>query len=237
MDCKTARLLLDFARPLGTELEESEGEALAGHLADCSACGTLHRVERKVDDHIGKAMRAVPVPDGLRDRIVVKLAGQRDRWYLRRVGWGAAAAVAAAVLLTFTVTYLGRKPEVDLAGYHAQVNILPTSPEEVGSFLKRPALLAPTQFNYRNLVSCSWADFQGRKVPQLVFRRGTELATVYILNDRQFDLKSLENQGPLSGGQSVSVLWPTGGEKHTAYVVVFTGGSLEPFFARPIAPL
>lgn len=237
MDCKTARLLLDFARPLGTELEESEGEDLAGHLADCPTCGALHRAERKIDDHLGKAMRAVAVPDGLRDRIVSKLAGQRDRWYLRRLAWGTAAALAAAVLLTFGVTYLGQKPHVNIEELHGRLNSPPGAPEEVGPYLNRPTLLAPTQFNYRNLLKCDWADFQGRKVPQLIFRQGGELATVYILNDRQFDLKSLEGQGPLSGGHSVAVLWPTGGEKHTAYVVVYTGGSLELFFSRPVSPL
>jgi hypothetical protein len=236
MDCKTARLLLDFARPLHPELEESEGEALAGHLADCAACAALHRVERRIDDHLGKAMRDVPVPDGLRERLLGKLAKQGERRYLRRLAWGAAAAVAASVLFVAGLTYFGQRPAVDLNQLHADSNELPGNGSDVEEFLKkrfqRPGLLAPTQFDYRGLIKCDWAYFQGKKVPCLVFRQGNDLAWVYIVNDRQFDLNALEAQGPLSGNLSAAVLWPSGGQKHTAYIVIFTGGLLETFFTR-----
>jgi len=238
MDCKTARLLLDFARPLTPELEESEGEALAGHLADCSACAALHRIEQRVEDHLGKAMRSVPVPDGLRERILGKLAKQGERRYLRRLAWGAAAAIAASVLFVAGLTYWGQKPAINLEPLYEANNQqpLPADASKVGEWFHRPALLAPTQFDYRGLVRCDWADFQGRKVPSLVFRQGADLAWVYIVNDRQFDLNSLAGAGQLSGSFSVAVLWPTGGEKHTAYIVIFTGGLLDTFFPRPSPP-
>ncbi len=35
MDCKTARLLLDFYRPGATVLERADADALEGHLAAC----------------------------------------------------------------------------------------------------------------------------------------------------------------------------------------------------------
>jgi hypothetical protein len=238
MDCKTARLLLDFARPLTPELEESEGEALAGHLADCPSCEAVHRAERCIDDHIGKAMRAVPVPDGLRERIRGELARHGERRYLRRLAWGAATAIAASVLLVAGLTYWGQRPAVHLEALHTENNqSLPRDAAEVGAWFKRPALLSPAQFDYHGLIKCDWADMQGRKVPCLVFRQGAELAWVYIVNDRQFDLESLKGQGPLSGGRSIAVLWPTGNEQHTAYIVIFTGGLLEAFFARPSPPL
>jgi hypothetical protein len=238
MDCKTARLLLDFARPLSPELEESEGEALAGHLADCPTCGALHREERRIDERLGSAMRAVPVPDGLRDRIVGKLAKQRDRRYVRRLVWGAAAAVAASLLLVAGITYFGRKPDVNLLPIYEQANNLPErSPEKVAAWFNRPGLLVPTQLDYQGLVRCSWADFQGRKVPMLELRQGAQQAWIYILNDRQFDLKGLAGQGPLTGGYSIEVLWPAGGEQHTAFVVIFTGESSAAFLSRPSPPL
>lgn len=238
MDCKTARLLLEFARPLTPELDEGEGDALVGHLADCPACAAAHRAERRVDDHIGKAMRDVPVPEGLQARIHAKLAVQKDRRYLRRLSWAAVAAVAASVLLVAGITYWGQKPAVNLEEQYVLANKpLPQDPSAVGAWFGRPALLAPTQFDYQGLIQCDWVSFQGRKVPCLLFRQGSELAWVYILNDRQFDLKSLAGQGPLSGGRSISLLWPSGGEQHTAFVVIFTGGLLEPFFARSSPPL
>ena len=85
MDCKTARLLLNFTRIDSQDLEEDEAEALASHLAGCQDCGAVTRAEQKLDDHIGRAMRHVTVPDGLRDRLLLRLANQRDLWYRRWV--------------------------------------------------------------------------------------------------------------------------------------------------------
>ena len=71
MDCKTARLLLLFARPLPTELEASEAEALESHLADCPECGALAQAERQTDTCLGQAMRATL-------NIVNYLNGEKD---------------------------------------------------------------------------------------------------------------------------------------------------------------
>ena len=66
MDCKTARLLLDFARPAVAELATDYVQALQRHLAGCSDCASLERADRTFDAQIGRAMVAVPVPAGLR---------------------------------------------------------------------------------------------------------------------------------------------------------------------------
>src|SRR5262245_10465360 len=103
MDCRNARLLLEFARPLTAELDAGEAEALQGHLADCPECGALAREERRLDEHLGRAVRDVPVPEGLRDRLLARLATERDawfrRWLLRAVG--VAAGIALAVWLVW----------------------------------------------------------------------------------------------------------------------------------------
>src|SRR5262245_38578280 len=101
MDCRSARLLLDFDRPQlqGTrpELEGDEVEALRTHLADCDACRSLAQDERAADDALSRAVKAVPVPDGLRDRLLARLSAERDAWW-RRVLLRS-AGVAAAVFL------------------------------------------------------------------------------------------------------------------------------------------
>src|SRR5437867_7212313 len=96
MDCRAARQLLEFARPRSLELEGSEAEALESHLADCPECGPLAQAERQIDDRMGRAMRAVVLPDGLRDRLVHCLRKERR---LARRPWLARVAVAAAVAL------------------------------------------------------------------------------------------------------------------------------------------
>ena len=93
MDCKTARLLLDFARPLCPELDTADAEALHSHLAECPECGPFAAGERRIDGHFGRAVRDVPVPEHLRDRLVKRLAVERDAWYRRRLLPAAPAVV------------------------------------------------------------------------------------------------------------------------------------------------
>ena len=71
MDCRTARHLLDYARPRVPELDRPDQEALDGHLAVCPECDALARAERQFDEHLGQAVRDVPVPQGLDRKSVV----------------------------------------------------------------------------------------------------------------------------------------------------------------------
>ena len=73
MDCKTARTLFDYARPRCCELDPVEARALEEHLSRCPECDTLAHAERLIDDHLGKAVRQVDVPPGLRGRLLARL--------------------------------------------------------------------------------------------------------------------------------------------------------------------
>src|SRR5690348_1108980 len=97
MDCRTARLLLAFARPRCPELDECAGEALDNHLAKCAECASLARAEHHFERRLGLAMRDVPVPPDLRQRLLTRLQIERKAWYrnLPRRHPRVAAAVAA----------------------------------------------------------------------------------------------------------------------------------------------
>src|SRR5437879_2213818 len=101
MDCRTARLLLTFARPRAAELEAGAAEALTDHLAECAECGALARAEHQVDRLLGLAMRQVSTPLDLRQRLLTRLQVERRNWYQRlpREHPRIAAAVAAVLLL------------------------------------------------------------------------------------------------------------------------------------------
>src|SRR5262245_15097656 len=103
MDCKYARLLVEFAWPQCPELEAGDFEALQCHLADCPDCGPLARQDQLLDGQIGRAMRDVPVPDNLQSRLLGRLAAERDAWYRRRLvrAAGILLAAAAVVLLVW----------------------------------------------------------------------------------------------------------------------------------------
>src|SRR5437899_263959 len=106
MDCRTARQLLDFARPRRPELDAAELEELEAHLADCPDCGPLAQAERQIDSRLGQAMRAVSVPEDLRNRLLTRLGSERTRQTRKRRRWLAVPAAAAALLL---VTWIGWK--------------------------------------------------------------------------------------------------------------------------------
>jgi hypothetical protein len=253
MDCRNARLLLEFLRPRSTELEPSEAEALENHLADCPECGALAVHERRLDEHLGRAVRDVPVPEHLRDRLVKRLAVERDAWYRRRLlRWGGGAAAAAAVV--FLLLWLGRAwwgrpadldPELLIIGEARPT----TSPDLVEGWFRDHYgvhVFAPSRddFHYHLLEYYDLVNFAdtGKRVPMLLFvYRGPAdeaRAQVFIVGGKEFkNLKDLANQ-PAKGsrGYRVKVI-PSPEHPHVYYVVMYTQGAEKIFFAnrRPAA--
>jgi hypothetical protein len=245
MDCKTARLLLDLARPHSAELHPSEAGALKSHLAGCPECDSLARVERQLDDHVGRALRAVPVPDGLRDRLLKRLAGRRRAWY---ASWaGPAAGVAAAAALLFIVWFYwphtGRpQPDLERIGYEAAVKIQTRDPEQVAAWFQArynlvlaiPRELRQGPINYNLLADYDLADCQGQRTPRLLLTYGSEQARIYILTSKQFDLKDVLSQQRFDSNGVVAEVHSNPDDPDTAYVVVYTGKSLTPFLVADL---
>ncbi len=99
MDCNSARLFLHFRRPDSTDLDGLEAAELDRHLAHCSECNALARDERRLDQSLGRAMRAVVVPTGLRGQILDRLTEQRNTGRRRFYHYGTRGALAAVLLL------------------------------------------------------------------------------------------------------------------------------------------
>ncbi|HEV3260414.1 MAG TPA: hypothetical protein VG013_26395 [Gemmataceae bacterium] len=239
MDCRTARFLLDFSRPLTKELEETEAEALQNHLADCADCGALAQAERTADHHIGLAMRAVPVPAGLRDRLLMRLDAERRPRDRRRWLWRMAGLAAAACLVLGVWGFVGwrnrlARIDVDDLGGSMIVEWSNPLPDGVERFCQNHGVytVAPTDFRYALLKYYALVDVQGKRVPLLLFVQGQHQARVYILSDKQFDLEdALSKQQNAGSGYRYEVRRsPRDG--HFAYLIVYTGDSLEPFLAR-----
>jgi hypothetical protein len=231
MDCRTARLLLNFAYPCRTELEGSEAEDLESHLAECVPCGAVAQAERRADNRIGQAMRAVPVPDGLRTRLLTQLDAERDAWYRRGVRRGLEVFAAAAVLLLAVwIVYTVQKsrpvpPDIPAMADRFQGDILNPSPDLIEQRFKTAAP-PESEWNYRRLVYATLADFQGKSVPLLIFAHGDDQARLYILSQKDFDLSGLETGSPIPGsGYKIEVELKPG----YAYVIFYTGESLKPF--------
>jgi hypothetical protein len=253
MDCKTARLLLDYARPTSAELDPGETAALEGHLAGCADCDAAARAERHLDDHLGRAVRDVPLPDGFRHRLLGRLAAERRAWYRRQRRRVAPFAAAAAVLLGLGLWRFWPRPNLPLPYPEAMVeyvsdnNYARQRAKDLEDWFhdKHPdrPMTAPREFeqrvlNYALLAYADLADFQGQRVPMLLFTSGNKQARVYVLSTRQFNLDELKRDQPTmdSKGYTVAVrLCPD--DPNLVYIFIYTGNSMAPFVTGPPPPV
>jgi hypothetical protein len=198
MDCRTARLLLDFARPQASELQADEAGALQNHLDRCPDCHGLARGERQLDEHLGKAMRQVEIPPGLREQLLSRLEAERGDWHRRRFAHAARlvlAAAAAALLLGWGGWHwvLNRRPApIDPGQLVGHFNEEATTDKGMRAeqTLKKLGVEAPLPpLNY-NLLACppTLAELPGypeRTVPLMLFVQNHHRAWVYVVAARQ----------------------------------------------------
>jgi hypothetical protein len=239
MDCKTARLFLLFHRPNSGDLDGPEAEELEQHLAHCTECNALAIGQRRLDQHLGRAMRAVEVPAGLRKDILGRLAEQRSAWYRRWVGHAARGAVAAALLLAvglggyFWYSYTPRSISPDEVAYTANYSYSPHDRDSANAALKRlgEGAFAPPFVNYAYLtagpVLGELHGYKGDKVPQFVFTRGSARATassavIYVLEHRCFHIKEVDTSA--SGRFSVDVYRYN---ERVSYLILYSGDSWD----------
>jgi len=202
MDCKTARLLLDFVRPQAGEMDSAELAAFEQHLAGCPDCDALTRAERGLDHAFAKAMQAVEVPAGLPNRLIARLERERGDVYLRWFGNAGRVAAAAAVLFAATWAVIAWRqshlPEVDVDRAWDEVHnrmVAPPGGDFLADHYRRLGFEGPfpQNLNYSLLTYYGLAEFQGRQVPQLIFLapHGGAQAEVRVLSAKQFNLTNL----------------------------------------------
>jgi hypothetical protein len=252
MDCNNARLLLELARPVPGELDAAESAALHEHLDQCPDCGALANAERRFDQILGCAVRDVPVPDGLRTRLLTQLDRQRDAWY-RRFLTRRVLPIGAAAAAVLAVAFLGwqqfaERPRrvVDAEQLVAEVNArYHARRTDVDEWLRKftgQEASAPRQFDYDKLDNYCITELENQRVPMLIFVRAdtAHMAWVYVLSDHRFDLEKLKlqkTQIPVASGQPgpvrVSILPPeNGSNQNVMYLVLYTGQELDPFFEK-----
>jgi hypothetical protein len=241
MDCASAQALLAFDRPWASELDAAEADALRAHLAACPTCGAHAERERLTDERLTQAMRDVPVPEGLQNRLKAGLAAERRLTFRRRC-WQVSAAAAAIVLALGIGWYVrwSLRPGVDADEIVRWFDDRPyNSPERVQEWFRDRygvTMTAPGQFNnaalnYNLLAWYDLAQFQGREVPTLFFvAPGPASAQIFVLSDDAFNLADTGLAVRAAGSfHGVEVVRPAG-NPHVIYVILYTGGSLTPFF-------
>jgi hypothetical protein len=73
MDCRLARDRLDVLHPDRPEQADPEVADAVAHVQECAACAEVVQARRAFDREVGRVLRDVPVPTGLRERLVLAL--------------------------------------------------------------------------------------------------------------------------------------------------------------------
>lgn len=237
MDCNTARMLTTFFGRQGSELAPEDAAALNAHIASCSKCAVEVQFERAFDDRVTKAMLAVPVPVGLKSKLLDGVATQHAGWYRQKAYYAVGMAASVLIAIGGIIAWqMGTAPELTLTEIVAQSD----SQEQdragnVRKFLKERGLA----FNPERQLDLNqvefWGDGQlsGKIVPVLNFTNTAKnaRAKVYVVRDTDFDWKKLPQDGSSVTsvyGFQVAVLRDTK-RSDVAYIVVFTGAGLEMF--------
>lgn len=234
MDCRDAQFYLRLRRPGSDELDPDVAAALDRHLAGCPACAAAGRAVAGFDAAVGRAMRAVSVPEGLRDQLFAEAAARRGA-VLRRATYRYLAA-AASVLVTCGLAlgvYSAARPQADprnLVGLGDELVQPQGADKQIRAFLaaqKLPGL--PQSFDPTLFLHAGTESVQGRDVPVLVFRErnGPGWAKVYAFRDTTFKLNDLRDE-QASHCSAKPFPNPTAG---VTYVVVYTGVDLTPFLS------
>jgi hypothetical protein len=237
MDCNTARLLLHFLRPHAQDLGSDEAVELKNHLADCADCRRIQHSEQATDAVLGRAMCDVPIPDGLRDRILVRLAQDRDRSSRRRMLRMAGSIAAAALVAVLCWWYWSGPPvQIDLVELAMQQS--PMNPEQVEKAFRQQGAVVqvPAQLNYHFLTHHGFAELHGKRVPVLEFRSGPAFLRVWLLDRGRFDLDYLAQRGEGPTGRVTYRWWRRSGDGRFGYLVEYSGGRLEDFMLQEVLP-
>lgn len=199
MQCRDAQFYLRLRRHAGDELGADTVADLGRHLAACPACAADAGVAESFDRAVAAAVRTVPVPVGLRDKLLTQASvhhGAVIRGRVYRV-----AALAASLLLGLGLTagvFWASRLKVDTNALVMAGDRLYGDPE--GAL--REWLVAqrfpdrlPEALDPDLLIALGKEPVQEKDTPVATFRHPTDrgFAKVYLFRtDGTYNLKDLQ---------------------------------------------
>lgn len=243
MDCDTARHLLAFRRPSGpSELTPEDVAALDRHLAGCPGCAAVVGRQEGFDAAVGAAMRDVPVPAGLRGKLLKAAADREVTRFRRRVATYTAAAATAllAVFLAYGVTWANR-PYLDPEGLVIDNDRKAESPElAVSDWLKSQGMPTdlPLDLEYRYYRWLGTEPVAGRNVPVIVFeipqpnRGRPDTLTLYLVRQSDFRMDPML-PGAVGSFSTATVVKDDRKGSGIVYLARYNTPTLDPFLKRP----
>jgi hypothetical protein len=237
VNCETARLLLAFHRPHGPELGPDEARALGEHVATCAACGARARHDQAFDQAVAAAMNAVPIPIGLRERLLARVTNLQSARGRQWAVYAAAAALLLAVGLA-VFRFATREERVTWADLHALVPPAPRGGPDTPTYMtdRLPAGFpldnaVSAQLELRNTIIASYVQHQdGKRIGVLELMKGNNRATAFLVPQR--NARSLLTDDPGYPGGTV-MLRPPEGSPTCVVVLIALHGSDPHVFLRP----
>lgn len=239
MGCELARQLLAIRQAVGpAELPAEDAAILDHHLAGCPDCAAEAARQVGWDAAVRSAMTAVPVPTGLRDRLIAAASARQAvrfrRMLVRYVA--AAAAVLIAAPLGYGV-YLRSRPALDTAAIADQSSREFEDQEAaVRAFLAAEGLptALPQRFDYQRCrVKTGYTRTSGVMIPcidlTVVRPNQTDDLRVLIARRTQFRLDEVRP----AGSSFATVTADHDSANGLVYVYVASSPTLDPFLAPP----
>ena len=233
MDCPHANLLLLFYRPdRPSDLSAEDTAALQTHLAACPACAAKLAKQTAEYRLLSAAVRNVPVPSGLANRLKQQAQSQlNSAWRRTAMKYALAASLLIAGCIGYTAA---TRPSLDVGQLADSQDTLWQAPDRTASdWLAANSLTnsLPEDFDLRLATFTGRRDLQG--VPTLAMRldaTARQTAWVYFVRPGDFRLADAQT-GQYTSNVGVKVYrdLPNG---WTA-VVVYTGNSLNNFLRPP----
>jgi hypothetical protein len=239
MDCNAARALFPLASHPPDAPTGPEAASLRDHLATCAECDALFRAELRLDAHLGRAMRDVPVPAALKQQILARLDAQRAEQWRQRL-WHSTRGLAVAAALLVSVGGLWwwlslPRNSFDGQESHVAFNITrPTNQEAASTALHQLgfANCGPEFVRYEHCISVGDGElpgYPGQRAPRLVFVGPREHAIVIGVDSRRYKVQSADfaENGYKYRGEVVH-----SGDRW-AYLVLYTGENWNWLYSDP----
>ena len=228
MNCAHVQQMLAFLNRSSEELDASERDALARHLASCPDCAEVAQRERLVDVKIAQVMGAVPVPADLKQKIVKRLAAERGSTPWK---WSAAAAAALLLVALGTGWVLRSLPVISIDDVVAMQDGPGMDEAQVEQYFADRGLRVevPRDFDYKNdLRRIEVFEFKKQRVAKLTFRKEAIWAEVVILPHRQFRVDQLDD-GTIENLGNLRVV-----RNDQFTYLIFYDGALDGLWQQPL---
>jgi hypothetical protein len=230
MTCAEARPWLSLRQPLPLEAGAGLTAQLAEHVHSCPACSAFTSRAAAFDAAVGKSMRDVQVPCGLKSRMLIRIENARRAQSRQRL-FRVAAPLAACLLVGVLYGHFQSQQRANTPVQLVEVQRWLETDLETSQRTRFDRWEAERQLpgEFRDRWNLSYyfhsyqAKYQGRWVTVLEYRRGASHALVVLLPPGQVEFQQVKHFQHPRYGNDPRVLGDTEKGEYLALVIIRSG--------------